>query len=131
MISAVKSIKTCQNLGGAASDLRAAAGQRNGLVTRLRQLADRTSSPTTPGSTDALTKAWQASAAADNHYAAWADQVGGKKGCHKGRARRTRRGRAGNRASGRRPPRRSRPAGIWNPIAQKYGLTRARSPSQL
>lgn len=129
VIGAVNSIKTCSNLGGAAKDLRAAAGQRNDLVKRLQQLSvDKI--PDHARLTAALTKAWQSSAAADNHYAAWAGQVGGKKGCHKGRAKGTGQAAAGNVASGQATQAKRQAAQIWNPLAQKYGLTERR-PEQL
>ncbi|MEV0370020.1 hypothetical protein AB0I10_09370 [Streptomyces sp. NPDC050636] len=129
VISAVNSIKTCDNLGGAAKDLRDAAAQRNELVTRLKQLqVDEI--PNNAQLTAALTRAWQSSASADNHYAAWAGQVGGKKGCPKGKARLTKQTAQGNAASGVATKAKQQAAHIWNPIAQKYGLTERR-PEQL
>ncbi|MGW3242082.1 hypothetical protein [Streptomyces sp. NPDC001070] len=122
VINAVANIKGCQNLDGAAADLRAAAQQRNELMARLKalpldQLADH------QALTDALNKAWTASAAADNHYAAWADQVkGGKKMCRHGQARDTGQTAAGNRESGTASQAKQAAAGLWNPIAKKYGL---------
>ncbi|MEU6327214.1 hypothetical protein ABZ851_08005 [Streptomyces sp. NPDC047049] len=129
VIGAVNSIKTCSNLGGAAKDLRAAAGQRNDLVKRLQQLpVDKI--PNHDRLTAMLTKAWQSSAAADNHYAAWAGQVGSKKGCHKGKARPSRQAAQGNVASGQATTAKKQAAQIWNPLAKKYGLTERR-PEQL
>ncbi|WP_432141432.1 hypothetical protein [Streptomyces sp. bgisy084] len=129
VINAVNGIKSCNNLGGAAKDLRAAAGQRNSLVKRLQQLpVDKI--PNHDQLTAALTKAWQSSASADNHYAAWAGQVGGKKGCHKGKARVTRQTAQGNAASGQATLAKKQAAQIWNPLAKKYGLTERR-PEQL
>ncbi|MEU6508640.1 hypothetical protein [Streptomyces sp. NPDC046942] len=129
-IKAVADIKQCDNLDGAATDLRDAATQRNDLVTRLGKLSvDKL--PDNGALTDALTKAWQASAAADSHYAAWADQVkGGGKGCRKGHARVTGQAAAGDRASGTASAQKVKAAGLWNAIAQKYGLTQ-RQPTQL
>ncbi|MGW5284051.1 hypothetical protein ACWERI_32070 [Streptomyces collinus] len=130
VIQAVANVRQCDNLGQAASDLRGAAKQRGDLVTRLGKL----SVDKLPGNaelTAALNRAWQASAAADNHYAAWADQVGsGHKGCHKGHARVTGETQAGNRESGTASTQKAKAAGLWNAIAQKYGLTR-RQPTQL
>ncbi len=130
MIQAVANVKRCDNLGQSASDLRDAAKQRGGLVTRLGKL----SVDKLPGNaelTAALNRAWQASAAADNHYAAWADQVdGGRKGCHKGQARITPQTQAGNRESGTASQQKVKAAALWNAIAQKYGLTQ-RQPTQL
>ncbi|MFJ3337088.1 hypothetical protein [Streptomyces sp. NPDC086766] len=129
VISAVADVKNCGDLGGAASDLRAAAKQRNELVTRLQQLSvDRL--PRHGELTAALTGAWRASASADAHYAAWADQVGGRKGCKKGHARTTNETQAGNRQSGVASAQKVKAAQLWNVIAQKYGLTQ-RQPTQL
>ena len=66
VIRSVERIKSCKALGKAASDLRAAAKQRNGLVTRLAQLK----TDKIPGSAQlnaSLESAWKSSAAADNH----------------------------------------------------------------
>ena len=129
VIQAVASVKGCKNLGTAASDLRDAAKQRSQLVTRLSGLSvDKL--PNHAALTDALTKAWRASAAADNHYAAWADQVGGKKGCKKGQARATGQTQAGNRSSGTASAQKVKAAQLWNAIAKTYGLTQ-RQPTQL
>ncbi|CAM5594141.1 putative protein OS=Streptomyces alboniger OX=132473 GN=CP975_15305 PE=4 SV=1 [Streptomyces alboniger] len=129
VINAVEDVKSCDNLGQAAKDLRGAAQQRTGLVTQLSKLAvDKL--PDHAALTDALTKAWQASASADNHYAAWADQTAGKKGCKKGQARVTGQTQAANRASGTASTEKVRAAKLWNAIAKSYGLTQ-RQPTQL
>lgn len=129
VISAVADVKGCDNLPEAAKDLREAAKQRTGLVTRLSGIeVDKL--PGHAALTTALTKAWQASASADNHYAAWADQAAGKKGCKKGQARPTGQTQAGNRASGIASAEKAKAAGLWNGIAKKYGLTE-RQPTQL
>ncbi|MFF7748594.1 hypothetical protein ACFZCP_04925 [Streptomyces sp. NPDC007971] len=130
VIQAVANVRRCDNLGQSAGDLRDAAKQRGGLVTRLGKLSvDKL--PANAELTQALTRAWQASAAADNHYAAWADQVGGgKKGCHKGQARITPQTQAGNRESGTASAQKVKAAALWNAIATKYGLTQ-RQPTQL
>ncbi|GCB48315.1 hypothetical protein SNL152K_5639 [Streptomyces sp. NL15-2K] len=129
VINAVAAVKSCKNLGQAAKDLRDAAQQRNGLVTSLSALSvDKL--PNHAALTDALTKAWKASASADNHYAAWADQAAGKKGCKKGQARVTGQTLAGNRASGTASTEKVKAARLWNEIAKTYGLTQ-RQPVQL
>ncbi|MER7919307.1 MULTISPECIES: hypothetical protein [unclassified Streptomyces] len=131
VIKSVADVKQCASLDGAAANLRDAAGQRGQLVTRLGKLSvDKL--PDNAALTDALTKAWQASAAADNHYAAWADQVkaGGKKTCHKGHARGTGEAQAGNRESGTASQQKAKAAALWNAVATKYGLTQ-RQPTQL
>ncbi|CAM5702117.1 putative protein OS=Streptomyces tendae OX=1932 GN=GUR47_26970 PE=4 SV=1 [Streptomyces tendae] len=127
MINAVGDVKTCDNLSQAAKDLREAAKQRNGLVDSLSKLSvDQL--PRHTELTTALTKAWQASASADNHYAAWADRTAGKKGCKKGKAA-TQPSEA-NRASGTASKEKAKAAALWNAIAKKYGLTERR-PTQL
>ncbi|MFI8168000.1 hypothetical protein ACIGAN_16760 [Streptomyces sp. NPDC085931] len=129
VINAVADVKGCDNLAQAAKDLRDAARQRTQLVTRLDGIqVDRL--PGHAELTTALTKAWQASASADNHYAAWADQTAGKKGCRKGQARVTGQTQAGNRASGVASAEKAKAATLWNSIAKTYGLTE-RQPTQL
>lgn len=130
VVNAVESIKNCSNLGGAASDLRSASQQRNGLVTQLGTL----SVDKLPGHADlvdALTKAWHASAAADLHYAAWADQVAhNHKLCKGGHARSTDEVQTANRESGTATEQKKRAVRLWNHIADQYGLTK-RQYSQL
>lgn len=129
VINAVADVRKCGNLDKAATDLRDAAKQRNDLVTRLGGL----SVDKLPGHaelTTALTSAWKASASADQHYAAWADQVKGKKGCKKGHARTTAETQQGNRQSGVASTQKVKAAQLWNAIAKKYGLTQ-RQPTQL
>ncbi|MFG2226909.1 hypothetical protein [Streptomyces sp. NPDC048644] len=129
VVNAVQSIRGCDKLGESAKALKSAAAQRNDLVTRLQQLpVDKI--PQHAELTAALTSAWKSSAAADNHYAAWAGQVGGKKGCHKGHARNTKQTAQATAASGTATKSKEQAAKIWNPIAQKYGLT-ARKPGDL
>ncbi|MGK5641250.1 hypothetical protein ACSNOK_23480, partial [Streptomyces sp. URMC 126] len=121
VIRAVDATRSCKDLGKSAGDLRDAARDRNGLVDRLRK----TPVDKLPGHADLtaqLTKAWQSSASADSHYAAWADQVGGKHGCHKGHARPSKEALAGDRASGEATAAKKRAADLWKPIAKKYGL---------
>ncbi|MGV9450174.1 hypothetical protein [Streptomyces sp. NPDC003635] len=131
VINAVADVKACTNLTQAAKDLRDAAKQRTDLVTELGTLSvDKL--PQNTELTGALTKAWQASASADDHYAAWADQVAKRKGamCKKGQARSTPQTVAGNTASGTASTEKAKAAGLWNSIAKTYGLTE-RQPTQL
>ncbi|MFD5265379.1 hypothetical protein [Streptomyces sp. NPDC058335] len=131
VIGAVADVKKCGNLAKAAADLRDAATQRTGLVTKLSGLTvDQL--PEHAALTTALTKAWQASASADNHYAAWADQVAAEKGklCKKGQARSTGQTQEANRASGTASAQKTQAAKLWNAIAKTYGLTE-RQPTQL
>ncbi|QES52408.1 hypothetical protein DEJ50_14395 [Streptomyces venezuelae] len=141
VIRAVEDIKVCKNLDQAATDLRDAARQRDGLVTRLQDVKiDQL--PDNARLTAALTKAWKSSAAADRSYAAWAEEVGDdrgddrrddrddKKGCKDGKARPTGNAAAGNKASGEASQAKESAATMWNRIAVKYELTK-RDKSQL
>ncbi|WP_435864942.1 hypothetical protein [Streptomyces umbrinus] len=129
VVKAVGNVRKCANLGQAATDLRNAAKQRDGLVTSLADLSvDKL--PNNAQLTAALNSAWKASSAADTHYAAWADQTAGKKGCRKGQARNTGQTAAGNRESGTATTQKAKAAKLWNSIAQTYGLTE-RQPGQL
>ncbi|MFG2379602.1 hypothetical protein [Streptomyces avermitilis] len=129
VIKAVGNVRACNNLDQAAGDLRDAAKQRGDLVTRLSGLSvDKL--PNHAALTAALTSAWQASASADTHYAAWADQVNGRKGCKKGQAHTTGQTVAGNRASTTASAQKVKAAALWNTIASTYGLTQ-RQPTQL
>ncbi|MGW8954170.1 hypothetical protein [Streptomyces sp. NPDC055709] len=126
VIRSVESIKSCKNLDQAATDLRGAAEQRRGLVTRLGGLSvDKL--PDNEALTASLKKAWEASASADDHYAAWAGQVKDKKGCPGGKARNTGQAAQGNRQSGEATKAKREASGLWNKIATKYGLTERRA----
>jgi hypothetical protein len=121
VVRSVQNIKQCKALGKAASDLRAAAKQRTALVRRLAELkTDKIPSGTQLNAS--LKSAWQSSASADNHYAGWAGQVAHKKGCHKGKAKSSRRLAAANTASGKATIAKKKAARLWNPTAKKYGL---------
>ncbi|MBB1253908.1 hypothetical protein H3146_11110 [Streptomyces sp. OF3] len=122
VIRSVENIKKCQNLDKAASDLRDAARQRNSLVTRLEGLSVN-ELPNHARLTEQLTKAWKASAAADDHYAAWADRVARPRGCRGGQARSTNELARANRASGEATQAKQAAARLWNPTARQYGLT--------
>ncbi|MFD9503110.1 hypothetical protein [Streptomyces sp. NPDC060035] len=130
VISAVEKIKSCRALDQAATDLQGAAAQRRDLVTRLEGL----SVDQLPGHAElksSLTKAWQASAEADDHYAAWAGQAkNDKKVCKGGRARSTDATARAEASSGEATAAKRKASGLWNSIAQKYSLTK-RAPTQL
>ncbi|MET9676027.1 hypothetical protein ABZY68_23485 [Streptomyces sp. NPDC006482] len=129
VISSVELIKQCKNLDQAATDLRGAADQRRGLVTKLQTLkVDKL--PNSPALTAALTKAWQASASADDHYAAWADQMKAKKACKDGKAKTTNHLTEASKKSSEASTAKRQAAGLWNPTATKYGLEK-RTPTQL
>ncbi|MFI1399382.1 hypothetical protein [Streptomyces sp. NPDC020681] len=129
VIRSVENIKRCENLDQAFTDLKGAATQRRSLVTRLQGLTiDKLPSHSELNSS--LTKAWQASASADDHYAAWAQQVKDKKGCKDGKARATGQTAQANRASGEATKAKREASKLWNAIADKYSLTERR-PEQL
>ena len=129
VINAVADVTACKNLGQAAADLRAAADQRGKLITRLDALAlDKL--PNNAELTTALQDGWKASESADNHYAAWADQAAGKKGCKGGRAVNTGESQAANQDSGTASTAKEEAAKLWNSIASTYDLTQ-RSRTQL
>ncbi|EDY43575.2 membrane protein [Streptomyces sp. SPB074] len=129
VVRSVGNIGGCKDLGKAAADLRDAARQRNELVKRLGQLpVDKL--PRQDELKSALARAWKASATADNHYAAWADQTGKHGGCPGGHARSTNQRNAGDRASGQATSAKEQASGLWNEIATKYELTK-RDKSQL
>lgn len=127
VIGAVEKTKSCTDLDQAVTDLQGAAQQRRELVTRLQGLSvDKL--PDHAQLTEALTKAWQASASADDHYAAWARQAkNGKKVCRHGKARATSETAQATVASGEASKAKQRASGLWNSIATKYGLTRRSS----
>ncbi|MFI1938532.1 hypothetical protein ACH44C_15335 [Streptomyces purpureus] len=129
VIRSVENIKKCANLDQAATDLRGAAEQRRSLVTRLQGIAvDKL--PGHAALTASLNKAWNASATADDHYAAWALQVKGKKGCKDGKARNTPSTARAHKASGEATLAKRDASKRWNAIAEKYSLTK-RSSTQL
>ncbi|WP_329368309.1 hypothetical protein OG896_23295 [Streptomyces sp. NBC_00669] len=130
VVSAVASIRSCSNLPGAAGDLNTAADRRKSLVTQLAKLPlDQL--PDHDALSTALTKAWQASSAADTHYANWAGQAQkNHKVCHGGHARNTSETQAGDRESGTATTEKKKAVKLWNAIAKKYGLTQ-RQYSQL
>ncbi|WP_411079868.1 hypothetical protein [Streptomyces sp. cmx-18-6] len=123
VISAVEKIKSCKELDQANTDLRDAAQQRRDLVTRLDGLTlDKL--PQHAALTSSLTRAWKASAAADEHYATWARQAKKSKHvCKGGQARSTNETARANRQSGEATKAKQEASGLWNAIAQKYGLT--------
>ncbi|MFJ8397509.1 hypothetical protein [Streptomyces sp. NPDC094144] len=122
VISAVEKTKTCTNLDKAVSDLKGAAQQRRDLVTRLKGLSvDKL--PDNAELTASLTRAWQASASADDHYAAWAAQAKSKKVCKHGKARTTSQMQAASVQSGEASKAKREASKLWNTIAKKYGLT--------
>ncbi|MFE3674905.1 hypothetical protein [Streptomyces griseus] len=123
VISAVEKIKSCKDLDQADADLKGAAQQRRSLVTRLDGLTvDKL--PRNAELTASLNRAWKASAAADDHYAAWARQAKKNKSvCKGGQARSTNETARANQQSGVATQAKREASKLWNTIAAKYGLT--------
>lgn len=123
VIGAVEKTKSCTDLDKAVSDLKGAAQQRRDLVTRLEGLTlDKL--PNHDRLTAALTKAWKASASADDHYAAWARQAKSKKVCKGGHARTTSHTQQATVKSGEASTAKQQAATLWNSIAATYDLTK-------
>ncbi|MFE7053685.1 hypothetical protein ACFVAO_00530 [Streptomyces californicus] len=124
VISAVEKIRSCKDLDAANTDLRDAAQQRRDLVTRLDGLTV-DELPRQAELVAALNRAWKASAAADEHYAAWARQAKKSKGvCKGGKARSTNETAKANQQSGVATQAKREASALWNAIAVKYGLTK-------
>ncbi|MFE2291201.1 hypothetical protein [Streptomyces sp. NPDC059452] len=130
VISAVEKIKSCKDLDRANTDLKDAAQQRRDLVTRLEGLTlDQL--PQHAALTSSLTRAWKASEAADEHYAAWARQAKRNKSvCKGGQARSTNETARANRQSGEATKAKQEASALWNAIAEKHGLTK-HTPQEL
>jgi len=124
VISAVEKIRACKDLDQANTDLKGAAQQRRDLVTRLEGLTlDQL--PQHEALNSSLTRAWKASAAADEHYATWARQAKKNKSvCKGGQARSTSETARGNKQSGDATKAKQEASRLWNAIAGKYGLTK-------
>ncbi|MGW5065690.1 hypothetical protein ACWEQJ_06145 [Streptomyces cyaneofuscatus] len=124
VISAVEKIKSCKDLDRANTDLKGAAQQRRDLVTRLEGLTlDQL--PQHEALNSSLTRAWKASAAADEHYATWARQAKKNKSvCKGGQARSTNETARANQQSGEATKAKQEASKLWNAIAGKYGLTK-------
>ncbi|WP_299535252.1 hypothetical protein [uncultured Streptomyces sp.] len=127
VIGAVEKIKACKDLDQAAADLKSAAQQRRDLVTRLGEISvDKL--PDHATLTSSLTRAWEASASADDHYAAWAVQAKtSKKVCKGGHAANTKETSKAAEQSGVASKAKNQASGLWNKIADSHGLTRRQS----
>ncbi|MFE9849397.1 hypothetical protein ACFYPN_11370 [Streptomyces sp. NPDC005576] len=122
VINAVEKIKACKDLDQAAADLTGAAQQRRELVTRLKDVQiDQL--PENAALNTALRDGWEASASADEHYAAWARQAKNKKVCKHGSAAATAEKNKAGQKSGEATTAKKQASRLWNTIAQKYGLT--------
>ncbi|WP_129840870.1 hypothetical protein [Streptomyces sp. RFCAC02] len=122
VVRSVGNIRGCRELDAAVTDLRAARDQRNNLVGQLQGL-DLSALDGSADLVQALTEAWQASAEADEHYAAWAEEAKNNPDvCRGGSAQHTDRANQGDAASGRATEAKQRAADLWNPLATAHGL---------
>ncbi|WP_424212423.1 hypothetical protein ACN20G_10200 [Streptomyces sp. BI20] len=125
VVKAVGSIRKCENLDGAAEDLRDAARERQESVTRLQDLAlDKLKDHDKLA--EALAKAWRASASADLSYADWAEELDGDEDalCKGGKAKGGGSATAADRFSGEATKAKKSAATYWNRVARQYDLSR-------
>lgn len=123
VVTAVVQTRQCKHIGRSIRDLRAAAGKREQLVTRLRQL-DVGAIPRGQQAVASLRRAWNASARADRAFAAWAQVVGAPRGCSGGTPVTGPHYRRALRASAAASEAKARFVRLWNPIAASTGLPR-------
>ncbi len=128
VITAVGNVKGCQSLAQSQQDLTTAAGLRRQLIQQL----DTLQTDALPNGTElvkVLREGWQASADADAHYAAWADQS--KSSCaHKHQPKAGGELSDGDAASGMASADKAKASELWNTIADATGMPR-RSSIQL
>ncbi|MEZ0065132.1 hypothetical protein ABIA32_001120 [Streptacidiphilus sp. MAP12-20] len=128
VVAAVENIKACSGLPQDQQTLTAASQARANLVTQLAALkVDQLQQGA--ALVDALTRGWQASQQADEHYAAWAAaSVGPCQKHHHPQAGGE--GAAGNNASGDATSAKKQASALWNAIAAANSLP-AKTYSQL
>jgi hypothetical protein len=119
VIGAVGAIKSCDNPAAAQTALTQAATQRKQLLTSLAALkVDKL--PTGQQLVDQLNQAWQASANADEAYAAWAGDA--VTGCDPAKQGDNAHRQAGDTASGAASTAKKQASTLWNSIATQAGL---------
>lgn len=127
MIGAVSAVKKCDNPSSAQTALTQASAQRKQLMTSLAALkVDKL--PTGKQLVDQLNQAWQASANADDAYAAWAGDFA--QSCDPTKVGQDANLQSGDQASGTATSAKAQASGTWNAIAQQAGLP-SLGPSQL
>ncbi|MCX4747281.1 hypothetical protein OG455_17430 [Kitasatospora sp. NBC_01287] len=127
VIGAVGAVKKCDNPGAAQTALTQASTQRKQLVTSLAALkVDKL--PTGAQLVTQLNQAWQASANADDSYAAWAGDF--SQSCDPTKVGQDPNLQAGDQASGTATTAKGQASTLWNAIAQQAGLP-SLGPSQL
>ncbi|GAB2709876.1 hypothetical protein [Kitasatospora kifunensis] len=127
VIGAVGAVKKCDNPAAAQTALTQASAQRKELMTKLAALkVDKL--PTGKQLVDQLNQAWQASANADDAYAAWAGDFA--QSCDPTKVGSDANLQSGDQASGTATTAKGQASGTWNAIAQQAGLP-SLSPAQL
>lgn len=127
VIGAVGAVKKCDNPAAAQTALTQASAQRKELMTKLAALkVDKL--PTGKQLVDQLNAAWQASANADDAYAAWAGDFA--QSCDPTKVGSDANLASGDQASGTATTAKGQASGTWNAIAQQAGLP-SLSPAQL
>jgi hypothetical protein len=120
VIAAVAAVGKCDSPANAQQTFTQASAQRQQLLTQLAALkVDKLS--TGPQLVKQLTTAWQASAGADDAYAAWAGDMAGA--CDPGTAGGDPHKKAGDGVSGTASTAKKEAAATWNAIASQAGLT--------
>jgi hypothetical protein len=119
-------VQACKTLPADQKEFVKAAANRAILVNKLKSLPD--ASALNPAMVQALTGAWQASAAADTDYAKWAGSL--EHGCKPGKTGNNPNLKASNGPDGQATADKQQFTGLWNPVAQKYGLA-TYQPGQL
>lgn len=119
VIGAVSSIQKCDKVPDAQTALTQAATQRQQLLTSLAALkVDKLTNGQQLA--DQLTQAWQASASADQAYAAWAGDAA--TGCDPAKTGENPHRQAGDQASGTASGAKKQASALWNTIAVQAGL---------
>lgn len=119
VIGAVAAIQKCDKLPDDQTALTQAAAQRRQLLASLAALkVDKL--PTGQSLVDQLNQAWQASASADDAYAAWAGDLAAS--CDPSKPQDNAHKSAGDQASGTASTAKKQASTIWNAIATQGGL---------
>ncbi|WP_327068390.1 hypothetical protein [Kitasatospora sp. NBC_01302] len=119
VVGAVGAVKKCDNPAAAQTALTQASAQRKQLMTKLATLkVDKL--PTGKQLVDQLNQAWQASANADDAYAAWAGDFA--QGCDPTKVGSDPNLSSGDQASGAATTAKGQASETWNAIAQQAGL---------
>lgn len=121
VVEAVVNVRQCRGFGRSAQDLRAAARERERMVTRLRKL-DVSELPDGDEIVSSLSRAWAKSAEADRAFANWTEEASAPGGCTDGEPVQGSHYRTAVRASSAAGEAKSAFVRHWNPVAAKAGL---------